>query len=363
MLKNFFIWIIVISISSNLFPQNLKYFQVHGDTVVIYLSSDGTITTNNKAYYKRVVSFGKKRLAFRGKVTDFYYSNGNIAMKGNYQNGKLNGKLFNYYKNESIKTAGFYKNGKRDSIWYFYYKNGKVEKKVDFSKSPFRLMEFYKKNGKPVFLNGTGFYKGFSNINYSSCELYPIKGNVKNGLMTGRWTLTFKYGETTEVFENGVFMNGFETPFNRIYKSHSMINPAGFPYYENISLLNYSIAWKNIKKDFYFWPAYNINVNIEQKTGFLYDLRQSIKENLGAETSPFFYALIEFKIEKGIVKPNSFKSVTNNKKLYEKVKRIILSLLDKWHKPKDKISFTFYLPIFWENGLIYLKPNDMSNFN
>ena len=44
------------------------------------------------------------------------------------------------------------------------------------------------------------------------------------------------------------------------------------------------------------------------------------------------------------------------------LKNILLSM-DKWDKEEDRVSYTIYLPIFWENGSIYLKSSDLMKFN
>jgi hypothetical protein len=89
-------------------------------------------------------------------------------------------------------------------------------------------------------------------------------------------------------------------------------------------------------------------------------LEEKIKDSI--VTSNFFYALLEFQLDDGVINPESFNAITNNPKTVESIKKLILSL-DKWDKSEDKATFMIYLPIFWENGLIYLKPDDISRFN
>jgi hypothetical protein len=263
------------------------------------------------------------------------------------------GHVINYYKSGSIKETGNYKSNKRDSIWTYYYKNEKVEKKIDYSQPQIKLIEYYKKNGKPVFLDGNGIYKGFSNEDYFSCEKHQIKGELKDGVMVGRWTINFGYSVSTEIFENGKFIRGHETPYNRTYENASLINPSGFPYYEKITLLDYLIA---CNKFGLYWPTYDKEII---DNGFLVELEKEILENIN--TNDFFYALLEFQLDNGVLSPNSFKSITNDKQKADELKNIIISL-NKWDKPDDNVSFTIYLPVFWEKGLIYLKPNDIMKF-
>jgi antitoxin component YwqK of YwqJK toxin-antitoxin module len=335
----------VVFITNLAFSQNPVFFEQKGDTILLYLSCNGNLTTKEKATYKRIALFEKERLAFKGNVIDNYYPKETIALKANYQNGLYNGRITNYYVNGKIKETGNYKNNNRDSIWTFYYKNQVVEKKIDYSNAQQKLIEYFKNNGKPIFLDGNGIYKGYSNVDYTSCEQHKIKGELKDGVMVGRWTINFSHSVCTEVFENGKFIRGHETPHNRTYESTSMINPSGFPYYKNITILNFLIAYN---KSGLYWPTYN---KMDFEKGFLSELEQKIKGNIS--TNDFFYALIEFQLENGIINTKNFKSITNNNQKAEELKTLILSL-DKWDKPKEPVSFTIYLPVFWENDLMYL---------
>ncbi len=337
-----------------LFSQKPIFFEQKGDTIILYLSCNGSMTDKDNAIYERIGFFDKERLGFSGNVNDNYYPKGTLAFSAKYQNGFYEGRIINYYKTGTIKEIGNYINNNRDSTWTFYYKNEIVEKKIDYSHTQQKLTEYYKKNGKPIFLDGNGIYKGYSNKDYFSCEQYQIKGELKDGVMIGRWTINFGYSVSTEVFENGRFIRGHETPHNRTYKDVSVINPSGFPYFETISILDYLIA---CNKSGFYWPTYN-NEIIEK--GFLVELEKEISNKFN--TNDFFYALFEFQLDNGVVNSNSFKSITNDKKRADELKNIIISL-DKWDKPDDAVSFTIYLPVFWENGNIYLKPNDIMKFN
>jgi antitoxin component YwqK of YwqJK toxin-antitoxin module len=340
-------------ITGSSFSQNPVFFEQQGDTVIFYLSCNGSLTFSDHATYKRTGFFDEERLTWKGNVTDYYIQGGTIALKAKYRNGFYEGPLTNYHKTGIIKEAGNFKNKIRDSIWTFYNKNQMIEKKIDYCHSQQKLMEYYDKKGEPIFLDGNGKYKGSSNKDYFTCDQYRIEGEVKDGLMVGRWTINLGYSVSSEVFENGKFIRGHETPYNRTYENAALINPAGFPYYENITLLDYIITWK---KDGYYWLTYN---KLGFEKGFLFDLEEKIKDSI--VTSNFFYALLEFQLDDGVINPESFNSITNNPETVESIKKLILSM-DKWDKSEDKVTYMIYLPIFWENGLIYLKPDDISRF-
>lgn len=351
-----FIWCIIIILSVNqAISQNPVFFEQKGDTIYFYLNCYGNLTSNKDASYLRKAFFEKNKLAFYGKVIDYYYPSGKIALKGNYKNGLYNGFVKTYYKSGNLKEAGKYIDNKRDSTWVFYYSNTETEKKIEYIEEIPRVTEYYKKNGKPVFLDGTGIYKGKSNKDYSSCNHYTIKGELRDGIMVGRWTINLGYSLCTEIFENGKFIRGYETPHNRTYESVSLINPSGFPYYENVSLLNFQYV---ANKSGFYCPNYDNRLSFSD--AFLTDLNEIIEKNF--ETNKFYYALIEFQIKNGVIDQESFKSITSDKLITEKLIGLVKSL-NKWKKTEENITFTIYLPIFWKNGSVYLKPNDILKFN
>lgn len=344
----------MINLKVNAFSQNQVFFEKNGDSVVLYLNCEGSLTTNRNASYKRVTYFDKDRIASQGKVTDYYYPKETIAFTTYYENGLYNGSFEYFYKSGNINISGFYKNNTRDSIWNFYYDNNSIEKKIDFRFSLPKLFEFYNKKGEPVFLDGNGMYKGIANEKSSSCENHQIKGELKNGLMNGKWSINFGYSESTEVFENGKFIRGYENNYNRTYDNESLIHPTGFPYFENIAFLNYLVA---CNKTEFEWQSINKRIYLEKV--FLPELEEKINENFN--TDEFFYTLLEFQIENDKIIANSFKSITSDNQNTERLKEVILSL-NNWDKTENRVAFTIYLPVFWLNGMIYLKPSDIVKF-
>lgn len=335
----------------NCIPQKNIYFQNSEDTSKIYLNCSGKITNKANAMYFRVTKFEKDRFGFQDSVIDYYTSTGNRAMKVFNINGLPEGEIKTYYENGSLKELGNYKEGKRDSVWCFFYKNGKIQKKVDYKNEIPRLIEFYRKNGSPVFVDGNGEYEGDSNIGAGSCVLRTIKGKVKDGLMVDRWKLFIDNSLTTEVYDNGKFIRG-KDDHNYIYEKNALISLTGFPYYENISLLEYSIT---CDKNGFFWPSYNKNMDLSKS--FFYELREQILSNQEINKIDFFYGLLEFRIEDGLIIESSFQQITNNNQSSNVLKELILSM-NKWDKQENRLNFTFFLPIIWEKNTIYLEPKD-----
>lgn len=336
-------------ISINCISQKNNYFQNSLDTSIIYLDCFGRITNKANAMLFRVAKFDNNTFAFKDSVIDYYMSNGKQALRMFYVNGFPDGQIKTFYENGNIKEIGIYKQGKRDSIWCFFYNNGKIEKKINYQNDIPRLMEYYKKNGTPIFTDGNGEYEGKCNAN--SCVWRNIKGNVKDGLMIDRWKIFIDNTVSTEFFENGKFIRG-KDDHDYIYENNGLISLSGFPYYENISLLEYSIT---SDKEGFFWLSYNKNMDLSKS--FFYKLRQNILSNQEIDKTGFFYGLFEFRIEDGVIIESSFQQITNNNRSSDVLKRLICSM-NKWDKFEQKLGFTFYLPISWENNRIYLEPKD-----
>jgi antitoxin component YwqK of YwqJK toxin-antitoxin module len=341
----------VFILSINCISQKNIYFQNSENTSIIYLDCSGKITNKANAIIFRVAKFDNERFAFKDSVFDYFISNGKEALKMFNVNGLPEGQIKTYYENGSPKEIGIYKQGKRDSIWCFFYKNGNIEKKINYKNNISRLIEYYKKNGKPIFIDGNGEYKGECNTNANSCVLRTIKGKVKDGLMVDRWKIFIDNTISTEVFENGKFIRG-KDDHNYTYENNGLISLTGFPYYENISLFDYSIT---CDKRGFFWPSYNKNVDLSKS--FFYELRENILSNQEIDKNGFFYGLFEFRIEDGIIVELSFKQISNDNKISNVLKRLICSM-NKWDKQEQKLSFTFFVPIIWENNRIYLEPKD-----
>ena len=338
---------LLLILSLNCLAQENIFFKNSGDSAIIYLSSIGGISNQKDAAIYRVTKFENNLFAFKGRVNDYFIKNGKQALKGNYVNGLLEGPFTTYYVNGKIKESGYYQRGKRDSIWCFYYENGNIEKKILYKNDFPRLMEYYKKNGKPVFTDGNGEYEGECNTNGNLVDFRKIKGKVKDGLMVDRWTIYIYNNTSTEVFENGKFIRG-KDDHNRTYDDFGLITLTGFPYYDHVDLTSLN---SNDDKG-YHWPSYDKNMDII--ASFIDKFRLKIISNDNLDKNGFFYGLFEFRVEAGKVLESSFKQITNDPKSSNEVKQLIISM-NKWD---DQPSFTCYLPVIWEKNKIYLLPND-----
>ena len=167
-------------INSNLF------FQTNGDTITFFLDATGELTSFDKAVYYRNAVFEKDGLFYSGAVND-YFMNGQKAYESNYTRSGLNGEVKAFYPDGKIRYTGFFKESKRDSVWVFYYENGNKEKVIEIRDGEPYFKEYYQRNGKLVFDNGNGRYRGRIFHKANQVNEYEIRGRIVEGKMHGTW--------------------------------------------------------------------------------------------------------------------------------------------------------------------------------
>lgn len=74
-----------------------------------------------------------KRESFFGKVT-YYFKNGKIFKKENYENGRLEGRFYEYYETGEPYKTGAYEDNLKEGVWKTYYRNGKIKEKGKYHK-------------------------------------------------------------------------------------------------------------------------------------------------------------------------------------------------------------------------------------
>lgn len=71
-----------------------------------------------------------KEIVNNAVVTTYYYENGQIAQKGSFKDGKLQGDWVAYDESGRKTAMGYYENGKKVGKWFFWTNAGLNE--VDF---------------------------------------------------------------------------------------------------------------------------------------------------------------------------------------------------------------------------------------
>jgi len=153
--------------------------------IVTYYDKLWRLTTKDFAEYSRISNIDTVKYQYSGEVKDFYI-NGNLQMKGKYQNNVKVDRFLFYYPNGNLMTSGFYKDNSRWGIWTNFYENGNVRDKIAFNKDFLGALEYYNENGDTIIKNGTGLWQTqfLNDFTYKSGS---VKGEFKDSLRHGTW--------------------------------------------------------------------------------------------------------------------------------------------------------------------------------
>ena len=137
----------------------------------------------------------------------YFYSNGQLAERANYNNGLLEGKSTSYNENGTIWLEGEYLNNKKQGLWKISNANGKLLKHKTY---------------KDGVLTGTyaSFYLNGNTSQTGQCSLGKREGKwesfhengkirrmgmYRNDLKEGEW---LTYDESGTLFSSKVYLNG-----------------------------------------------------------------------------------------------------------------------------------------------------------
>jgi len=176
----------------------------------------GTLRFENRAYYV-------------GLVQD-YYLDGRPEMKGFYNDsGRLHGAVVFYYPNGAVRIKGNFDNGRMTGIWSYYKPDGTL--RISFYCNDhwdFAPVELRNARGKAVVQKGTGKFtlrtSDYPDIIRS--EMFDISGEVYQGRREGNWTYTRVFPGIgriptvrnvlrSEKYVNGNFVRGILNPGER----------------------------------------------------------------------------------------------------------------------------------------------------
>jgi len=270
----------------------MHYYEMIDDNIIkVYYNASADLTIENYADYYRIATIDPQSLLFDGSFSD-YDIQGNRIFTGNFVNGKLNGICTYYYSDAAIKETGKYESGVRDSVWSFYFSNGQIDKIINYENGIPYVSESYSKKGKQLISNGTGKYSGAFYKNNGKKQKYYISGNLVNGKLDGKWMVN---NVTTEYFDNGVFINGYDVLTYTSPQQIQLENILGYYCQENITLFQNRYFCKSCKEDI-SWALYNVSAKINDYPydTFLADVSK-ILDSLNITT---LVQIIEFQVNK-----------------------------------------------------------------
>jgi antitoxin component YwqK of YwqJK toxin-antitoxin module len=102
-------------------------------------------------------------------IWTYYFENGKIKSEQNYDNGNVNGICKFYYETGILKEKDIYINGKINGAVEFYHPNGKLLGKAKYTDGVYIAPEdYFDENGNKILSNGSGRYM-----------TYNVKGKIE----------------------------------------------------------------------------------------------------------------------------------------------------------------------------------------
>jgi antitoxin component YwqK of YwqJK toxin-antitoxin module len=224
---------VLMSICSSAVAQKKKYFDIN----------DRKCKENRAYYYRIVVQQGtmykmteyymennqiKKEGQYRSKKLEentsegefnWYYSNGQKYIAGQYKNGKAEEKWTYWYKDGQVKGEGNYERDHREGEWIFYHRNGKVVSKRQYKEGDLNglYQEFYDNGDKRIEEN---YAKGKSHgefITYYEGGKIRVKGSYEKDSLDGTYE---KYWRSGTILLRGEYTDNKRTGTWEFYHSN-----------------------------------------------------------------------------------------------------------------------------------------------
>mgnify|MGYP000046380805 CR=1 FL=1 len=182
----------------------------------IYLDENWSICEKPVAEYYRVASLLiDQELFYVGEVND-YYIEGQIEMKGIYNNKGMRDGYFTFYRKNGKKSKeGKFSKDEMVGIWNYYDENENIHVQFDCKNSlEFTPLLIVSNSGDTILKNGNGYFslncqKDLPNV-FSPTISYTIEGKVTNGKKDGeyKYWINDKEGKPepfcTDFYQNGV---------------------------------------------------------------------------------------------------------------------------------------------------------------
>lgn len=368
--------------------ENNKMFfnKLGNDTILFFLDKVGEITTEPNAQYYRLACLNSMSFELTGKVKD-YSINHQKAYECNYNNQYLQGEVNCYYNNGQLRYHGYFNKSLRDSIWTYYYRNGKKEKIILFNDGDPYLKEFYKSNGKSVFVDGSGRYKGsitYVNEKPEECVIY---GEIEAGKMEGAWSWKESTCSGIDYFKKGKYLKS-ET-FRTNLPMTQMVSLTGFELHEDADIFKFIaiprvefeasnhlrsagmpviFKGKDVGNQVAFASTKPKNQQLKYKNsvrldhGFKKELSNYLYTLSNKHQIENFWCLIQFTVSDSSKVENVF--IHSNNKIISSNTNQFISADDGFtavHIGKNPVACDVYLSVFFENGKINIPEYKFNN--
>jgi antitoxin component YwqK of YwqJK toxin-antitoxin module len=329
----------------------LMFFKVlENDTIDFFLNDVGDITIQSKAKYIRKASIDKNGFNYVGKIVD-QVMNGKINYYCTYIGGSINGQVLGFYDNGILKYQGTESNSIKDSVWTFYYPNGQKEKVIQFNFDTLYLKEYYQCNGKPVFIDGNGKYKGRTISGFKQNDEYTISGNIKKGKIDGKWNWQGNGSSATEYFDEGKFIKG--SSYGLIYYKDPKVSLLGFDWHEHVDIFKFIAIPFSSEKEMLFSQMLKYKGNNNLNKTFLPEFKIKLNDIIKINNLENFWCLVQFVVTQDN-KVTDILVHSNNAILEKQIPAFLESLRAfETVKPGDKpVDCGIYLSFFSTNGVV-----------
>lgn len=224
-------------------------------------------------------------LAQKDGPHESFYDNGQLKVKGQYENKQPVGEWKSYHPNGQVSSEYSYTNGERDKEYVHYFENGKISNETKKVNGDYITTGYYE-SGKIQYerILSDGYYKEFSEDGH-----LIVESNYVDGELSGEWKKFYSSGELAWIvnyldgYREGVYQHFYKNGQLKLEGKMLRNKKSGEErrYFENGQL-----EWEGRYKDGNLdknWLKFDGNGNVEAKLKFENGQIQNAENNLGLQ--------------------------------------------------------------------------------
>lgn len=194
---------------------------------------------------ERVGEYDFTHQVFAGTFVDFD-NRGQAILRGQYRQGKKEGKFTAYHPNGQLKWETTFVNDMPRGPWTYYYPDGKPLLEVEYNIQGTYIRNFWDTRGRQRVVEGKGRYEfevqvdGYNAYGYIR---YNRRGRVVEGRPHGNWIIEYvfdddkKVGAGHEYYQNGRFVRGYEVFVGEVFEDASRYQLLPFDVFDRAALM------------------------------------------------------------------------------------------------------------------------------
>jgi antitoxin component YwqK of YwqJK toxin-antitoxin module len=365
---------------------DITFFTTVDDSIVFYIDQLGEISTSKSAFYIRKAIIDSTSYNYSGLIQD-YHIGGTKAYECCYKNTFLHGEVNSFFENGKIKYHGYYKESVKDSIWSYYYNNGQMDKLINFKTGRPVVKSCFKSNGKEMISNGNGSFSSQITVLLGNKEPVDcqISGNLKDGLMEGKWLWRTDYAHGIDHFKTGDY---YETKGSGAFQVPRMVSLTGYDVHENVNIFKFiaipqeepqivKTTIPNIPVQFNsldFESQISVSDTNNREKGPLYKNSLNLNKSFSQDLNDFLISVINQNkitnywcfIQFAINTKNNLEKVdihSNNKLISQYLEKYLSSISDFQTLTRNgqNIPCNIYLSLFYANGTLNIPEYNINN--